>query len=244
MKRGHDDAHSAERRTRPPERPSGRPSGRSSGRPPGGSRQPPRLSLSNRYSVFVGFMKVLLPATAAALILLVLAWPQFTLEEEGFRLSVSKLAPGQAESLTMLNARFESFDENDRPYTVTADIATQSESDKDLVTLERPKADITLADGAWLALTAKSGEYRKEAQVLDLTGAVNLFHDKGFELRTESARVRLAEGIAEGAQPVEGQGSIGTIQAEGFRVLDRGARIFFLGRSHMVIERAAQEAVQ
>ena len=164
----------------------------------GAGHQPPRLSLSNRYSVFVGFMKVLLPATAAALVLLVVAWPQFSGEEDGFRLSVSKLAPSQAESLTMLNARFEGRDENDRPYTVTADIATQSESDKDLVTLELPKADITLEDGAWLALTARAGEYRKAAQLLDLTGSVNLFHDKGFELRTEAARIRLDEGMAEG----------------------------------------------
>ena len=237
MKRNRGDA------PRPTGRPGGRPEGRPSGQP-GGGRQPPRLSMSDRYSLFVGFMKVLLPATAAALILLVLAWPQFSIEEESFRLSISKLAPGQAESLTMLNARFEGLDENDRPYTVTADIATQSEIDKDLVTLERPKADITMADGTWLALTAKSGEYHKEAQVLDLTGAVNLFHDKGFELNTESARVYLDEGIAEGALPVQGQGRIGTVQAEGFRVLDRGARIFFLGRSHMVIQREAQEAVR
>ena len=237
MKRSRGDA------PRPTGRPGGRPEGRPSGQP-GGGRQPPRLSMSDRYSLFVGFMKVLLPATAAALILLVLAWPQFSIEEESFRLSISKLAPGQAESLTMLNARFEGLDENDRPYTVTADIATQSEIDKDLVTLERPKADITLADGTWLTLTAKSGEYHKEAQVLDLAGAVNLFHDKGFELNTESARVYLDEGMAEGAQPVQGQGRIGTVEAEGFRVLDRGARIFFLGRSHMVIERAVQQAVQ
>lgn len=218
--------------------------GRRPSEPPDGGRQPPRLSLRNRYSFFVGFMKVLLPATAAALVLLVLAWPQFTIEEESFRLSVSKLAPGQAESLTMLNARFEGIDDTDRPYTVTADIATQSENDKDLVTLERPKADITLADGAWLVLTAKSGEYHRETQVLDLTGAVNLFHDKGFELRTEAARILLDEGMAEGAQPVQGQSNIGTIEAEGFRVLDRGARIFFLGRSKMVFLPKAQEAMQ
>ena len=224
-------------------RPKRRAERRRSGRPDGG-HQPPRLSLSNRYSFFVGFMKVLLPATAAALVLLVLAWPQFSIEEEGFRLSVSKLAPGQAESLTMLNARFEGIDDTNRPYTVTADIATQSENDKDLVTLERPKADITLGDGAWLALTAKSGEYHRETQVLDLTGSVNLFHDKGFELRTEAARVLLDEGMAEGAQPVQGQSHFGTIQAEGFRVLDRGARIFFLGRSKMVFEPEAQEVAQ
>ncbi len=243
MKRGHDDTLRAERRTHRSGQ-SGRQSGQGASQRAGASRQPPRLSLSDRYSLFVGFMKVLLPATAAALMLMVVAWPQFTAEEEGFRLSISKLAPGQAESLTMLNARFEGLDENDQPFTVTADIATQSENDKDLVTLELPKADITLEDGAWLALTARSGEYRKEAKVLDLIGSVNLFHDKGFEMRTESARIHLNEGVAEGAQPVEGQGSIGTIQAEGFRVLDRGARIFFLGRSHLVIEPEAQGAVR
>ena len=207
----------------------------------GTGHQPPRLSLSNRYSLFVGVMKILLPA---ALVLLVVAWPRFAIEVEDVRLSVSKLAPSQAENLTMLNARFEGRDEKDQPFSVTADIATQSESDKDLVTLELPKADITLQDGAWLALTARSGEYRKDAQVLDLTGSVNLYHDNGFELRTEAARIHLDLGMAEGANPVQGQSYLGTIQAEGFRVLDRGARIFFLGRSHMVIERAAQEAVQ
>jgi lipopolysaccharide export system protein LptC len=113
-----------------------------------------------------------------------------------------------------------------------------------LVTLELPKADITLQDGAWLALTARSGEYRKDAQVLDLTGSVNLYHDKGFELRTEAARIHLDLGMAEGAHPVQGQGNLGTIQAEGFKVLDRGARIFFLGRSHLVIEPQAQREVR
>ncbi len=232
MNRGRGEAPRAEGRTRP------------TGRGQGTGHQPPRLSLSNRYSLFVGVMKVLLPATAAALVLLVVAWPRFSIEVEDVRLSVSKLAPSQAENLTMLNARFEGRDEKDQPFSVTADIATQSESDKDLVTLELPKADITLEDGAWLALTARAGEYRKAAQLLDLTGSVNLFHDKGFELRTEAARIRLDEGMAEGALPVEGQGSIGTIKAEGFRVLDRGARILFLGRSRLVIERAAPEVVQ
>jgi lipopolysaccharide export system protein LptC len=159
-------------------------------------------------------------------------------------LSVSKLAPSQAENLTMLNARFEGRDEKDQPFSVTADIATQSESDKDLVTLELPKADITLQDGAWLALTARSGEYRKDAQVLDLVGSVNLYHDKGFELRTEAARIHLDLGMAESAHPVQGQGNLGTIQAEGFKVLDRGARIIFLGRSRLVIEPQAQREVR
>jgi lipopolysaccharide export system protein LptC len=208
------------------------------------ARQPQRLSLRNRYSVFVGFMKLLLPAMAAALILLVVAWPQFTIEDGRFRLSVSKLAPDQADNLTMLNARFDGMDERDQPYTITADMATQSEGDKDLIELELPKADVTLEDGAWLALTARSGEYRRQSRLLDLSGSVSLFHDKGFELRTEAARVDLGNGVAEGAQPVQGQGSAGFIEAEGFRVLNRGARILFTGKSHLIVMPEARESAR
>ncbi len=213
-------------------------------RRPRATGQVPRMSMRNRYSMFVGFMKVLLPALAAALMLLVVAWPQFTIDDSGFRLSVSKLAPDQADSLTMLNARFDGLDEEERPYTLTADMATQSDSDKDLVELELPKADITLEDGTWLALTARSGEYRQQSRILDLTGSVSLFHDQGFELRTEAARVDLVKGRAVGALPVQGQGGAGLIQAEGFRVLDRGARIIFTGKAHMIVNPEAREAAR
>ncbi len=198
-------------------------------------RQPPRLSVGNHYSIFVGFMKVLLPAVAVALILLMFAWPKFVLDDNRFRLNISELGPEQAESLTMINARFEGVDAKNRPYMLTADMATQSDRDKDRIDLELPKADITLQDGAWLALSARQGLYRRESQVLDLIGSVSLFHDQGFELLTESAQVDLEHGTASGNQPVQGQGETGLIEAEGFRVYDRGARILFTGKSHMVI---------
>ncbi len=205
-------------------------------------RQPPRMSVGDHYSIFVGFMKVLLPAVAVALILLVFAWPKFVLDDNRFRLNISELGPDQAESLTMLNARFEGVDVENRPYMLTADMATQSDREKDLIDLELPKADITLQDGAWLALTARRGQYRRESQVLDLIGSVSLFHDQGFELLTESAQIDLENGTASGNQPVQGQGEMGLIEAEGFRVYDRGARILFTGKSHMVIFPSNEEA--
>lgn len=207
-------------------------------------RPPPRLSGRNRYSIFVGLMKVMLPAMAAALVLLVIAWPQLTFDESRFRLGISNLAPGQAQSLTMLNARFDGIDEKDQPYTLTADMATQASQNEDLIELELPKADITLQDGTWLALTAKSGQYDRESELLDLFGSVSVFHDKGMEMRTEAARVDLHNGTAESVQPVEGQGSMGFINSEGFLVLDRGERIIFTGKSRMIIMPEAQEVMQ
>jgi len=206
--------------------------------------QPPRLSGHNRYSHFVGLMKVLLPAVAAALILLVFAWPQFSFKDSRFRLGMARLSLDQADSLTMLNARYDGVDERSQPFSVTANMATQSRPDDDLVHLELPKADMTLEDGAWLALTARTGAYQRTTETLDLAGSVSLFHDKGVEMRTESARIDLRAGTAEGQEPVEGQGVFGTIDAEGFRVLDRGQTIIFTGKSRLVLLSGAQEALQ
>lgn len=207
-------------------------------------QQPPRLSGRSGYSLFVGLMKVLLPAMAAGLILLVVAWPQIRFDADRFRIGISGLLPGQADNLSMLNARYESVDQKDRPYTITADMASQSEHDENLIDLHLPKADMTLQDGTWLALTAESGQYDRQDEMLVLSGAVSLFHDKGFEMRTESARIDLARGIAEGHQPVQGHGRAGTINAQGFRVLDRGTRIVFTGKSQLVLLPGAEEALK
>ncbi|RMG09388.1 MAG: LPS export ABC transporter periplasmic protein LptC [Planctomycetota bacterium] len=207
-------------------------------------RQPPRLSLRNRYSLFVTTMKVILPATAAALILLVVAWPHLTAQREGFRIDVADLGLEQAKTLSMVNARFDGIDERNRPYTITADVATQSSSNENLITLEAPKADITLEDGAWLALSAREGRYDRGRNRLELSGEVSLFHDKGFEIRTESARIDLARGTAEGSEPVTGHGAAGSLVGKGFRILDRGRRIIVLGKSRLILLPGAQEAVR
>ncbi|MHA1600976.1 MAG: LPS export ABC transporter periplasmic protein LptC [Alphaproteobacteria bacterium] len=214
------------------------------GAAPRTGRQLPRLSGRNRYSLFVGTMKMLLPALAAALILLVFAWPQFTFKEERFRLGIARLSLDQAENLTMLNARYNGIDEQRQPYTITADMATQSKQDENMIDLELPKADMTLEGGAWLALTARTGKFNRAVELLDLTGSVSLFHDRGFELRSESAQIDLDAGTAKGHEPVQGQGTFGTVDAEGFRVLDSGQTIIFTGKSRLVLYPGVQEALQ
>ncbi len=209
-----------------------------------GVNQPPRLSGKSPYSVFVGFMKILLPALAAGLILLVVVWPQLRQEEDGIRSGVGKLTQDQAQNLSMLNPRFDGIDEKNQPYRVTADEATQISPESPLIDLAMPKADITLKDGTWLALTANSGRYNRDGETLNLEGEVNLFHDRGFELRTESVRIDLSTGTAQGSQPVEGQGPTGTLHSEGLRILERGNHIIFTGRTRLVMYPDGQELVQ
>ena len=198
-------------------------------------RQPPRLSGRSGYSFFVAMMKVLLPALATALILLVVVWPKLSPEDDRFRISVSSISLEQADNLTMLNPRFDGIDERNQPYSVTADLAIQDKGNDNLVDLELPKADVTLEDGTWLALMAKAGRYHREAETVDLIGDVIVFHDEGFEVKTQFAHIDLNNGTAEGDQPVEAHGPIGMLNSEGFRVENEGERIFFTGKAHMVM---------
>jgi lipopolysaccharide export system protein LptC len=200
-----------------------------------GSRSRAVARPSRRYTRFVAAMKLLLPAVAVALLLLVAAWPRIQAQLERFAAVLPKLDLREARDLRMVNARFSGLDKLNRPYTVTADIARQMPSKDDLLSLEGPKADITLQSGAWIAVNSDTGIYQQQQQVLDLFGQVHVFHDAGIEFTTDSARVFMQQGTAEGTEPVAGQGRFGELDAEGFQLLDRGDRIIFTGKSRLLL---------
>ncbi|MGB1547287.1 MAG: LPS export ABC transporter periplasmic protein LptC [Alphaproteobacteria bacterium] len=182
---------------------------------------------------YVRVLKLLLPAIAAALVVLVAFWPQLRDRTGEFRLHFTSLGSQEAETVQMINPRFLGIDALDRHYTITAGRATQLDDSR--VNLENPKGDMTLEDGTWIALSANTGIYHKEQQVLDLAGGVNLYHDSGYEFHTEQASIDFQQGTAAGDTATTGQGPIGHIEAEGFRVFDRGDRVLFTGKARLVL---------
>lgn len=212
---------------------------------PGGSRSSslPGLSLARaggRYSRFANSMRIVLPLVAAAIVVLVVTWPQLTEKPKKFSLSLSNVTSSETGVQQIINARFTGTDAENRPYSVTADTASQTKSAPDLIDLSFPKADITLRDGAWLALSADTGTFNRKIQVLSLQGSVSLFHDQGYQLRTSSADIFMKQGEASGDKPVTGQGPVGTIRSAGFRILERGKRVIFTGKSRLVLYRTTQ----
>lgn len=208
-----------------------------------------RHSMSEGYGLFVGVMKVLLPAAAAIFIMLLLAWPELTPDKDSVDLDLSELTIDQPEGLSMLNARFAGIDGRNQPFLVTADVASQAKDAKSVIALELPKADITLEDGTWVALSARDGRYDRDQKTVDLEGDVSFFHDKGFELHTETAHFDLDKGTANSREPVTGQGVFGQIEATGFDSFNQGDRIIFTGPTRLLLFPDAQvrdgsEAVQ
>jgi lipopolysaccharide export system protein LptC len=164
-------------------------------------------------------------------------WPQLTEQEGRFRIGLAKIDKEAARDLKMINARYTGVDKSRRPFAVTADSASQPAADSPMVALDQPKADIVLSNGSWVAVTAESGAYNRTSQILELKGSVNLFHDKGYEFRTSTAVIDLAAGDAIGTEPIQGQGSFGTIEAQGFILYNRGERVEFTGKTTVVLIR-------
>lgn len=191
---------------------------------------------------------MVLPALAAALVLLVIAWPQIMPDLSRSGLDFAKVARDHAKTLNMLNARYSGVDENNQPFSVAADLATQSPENEAMVELQHPKADLKTSEGDLVGLSARVGHYDRKAETLDLSGKVQLTHDKGFDIVTEKASVDLKGGSAAGDSAVSGQGPSGEVQSEGFRLRERGQVIVFTGKSRLLIypeakdEKAAGEA--
>lgn len=192
-------------------------------------------SSSGRYSRFVQWTKLILASVALMLIAIVGIWPQLNSRDGGLPVGISSGGREDAESLNMVNPRYTGLDENNLPYEVTADMAIQESAKSDLIELNNPKADMTMKDGSWMALSATSGLYGQKSQLLDLTGEVNLFHDSGYEISSTRAMIDLNTGAGKGDEPTIGHGPAGEIEGEGFSFTDKGKIIQFTGKSRLVL---------
>jgi lipopolysaccharide export system protein LptC len=121
---------------------------------------------------------------------------------------------------------------------VTAASGRQVPDRQDLMSLREPRADVKTHSGADVVVTAATGVYQSQSQLLDLFGEVTLVHQNGTRFVTDTARVNAAGNTAKGSDPVEGHGPSGDIKAQGFEILDKGDTILFTGRSDLLLKPA------
>jgi lipopolysaccharide export system protein LptC len=195
--------------------------------PTGGARR-------SRQGRLARIAKVVLPLVALGIAGLVFAWSRVNMEIVRLQISESELAPGEIDAISMVNAQFAGVDAKNRTFNVTAKLATQQPDDSDLIHLRQANGDIVLDGGTHVAVDADAGQFQRSAQLLDLSGAVKLTDDRGYEFHTTKARIDLNQRTAVGDVPVEGQGPDGEIRAEGFQIVDEGKRVIFLGHTHAI----------
>jgi lipopolysaccharide export system protein LptC len=197
------------------------------------SRLRRRAALSPGYSRFVNLAKRIFPAIALVLLLLIAVWPRLQEAIERVHFAPPQLDLREAQDVRMVEARYTGVDRQHRPFVITADVARQNPSANDIVALEQPKGDLNTASGSAVQITARTGIYQPQTQLLDLFGDVQLHQDKGNVFRTGSAHIDMANGTADGHEAIEGEGPFGHISGQGFRVLDHGDVIVFTGKTHL-----------
>jgi lipopolysaccharide export system protein LptC len=204
--------------------------------------KPAKVSgIHHRYTRMVGTLRLVLPALAAILLGLVVAWPKLTSNDDRFQLGFSQLSPSSVQNLSMVNARFQGLNRRNQPFTLTADVATEDEPGSGLIVLDAPKGDFLTSGGKGVYVEARRGFYRQKDQMLDLEGEVALFHEDGYELHTQKATVDLRTSDVVGTVPVTGNGPQGRIDGTGFRMREKGTRIEVTGQSKLKLKGAGSK---
>jgi lipopolysaccharide export system protein LptC len=194
--------------------------------------------IGTRHSRRVALLKRVLPVIGVALLLLVAIWPRLAPLWDRMRLALPAIDLREAKELQMVNPRYAGVDRTGRPFVVTAASGRQVPDRQDLMSLRSPRADVKSQGGADIVLTAATGVYQSQGQLLDLFGEVTLVHQNGTRFVTKSARVDATSSTAKGNEPVQGHGPSGDIKAHGFEVLDKGDTILFTGRSELLLKPA------
>jgi len=198
----------------------------------------------NRHSRRVALLKRVLPATGVALLLLIAMWPRLAPLWDRMRLAFPAIDLREARQLRMLNPHYSGVDRLGRPFVVTAAVGRQVPDRQDLMSMEGPRAEMQIHRDVNIVVTAATGIYQSPVQLLDLFGQVTLVHQNGTRFVTDTARVDVANGTAEGSDPVVGRGPSGDVNAAGFQILGQGDTIIFTGKSDMLLRAAAPGAAK
>jgi len=202
-----------------------------------------RFAPERSHSRRVALLKRVLPAIGIALLLLVAVWPRLAPLLERIRLALPAIDLREARELRMLNPRYTGTDRENRPFVLTAAVGQQVPDRDDLMSLEKPRADLKTHAGAVVVVTADTGIYQSKAQLLDLFGNVTMVHENGSKFVTETARLNVADNSAQGDDPVEGHGPQGDIKAQGFRIYNKGDDLLFTGNADLVLRGARPATV-
>lgn len=176
-----------------------------------------------RRSRLVRRLRVILPALIALILLSMLG---FVLRTTFLGRDSARQAPDAP--IELVNPRFVGKDNKGRAFVLTAAAAVRDENDYQRVLLDRPALILDAEGVNPTRVTAKSGVYNEDRQMLNLDGGVKMSGgDVTFD--TVSSIFNTATGELEGQGQISGASQLGEITAKSYGVYDKGERLVFKG---------------
>jgi len=200
------------------------------------SAQPQKFAAARdfaRRAARVRLFKFVLPVLALFLLTLVAMWPEIERSILRARAISAGIHFKSFANGIMVSPRFRGLDGRDQPYVLTADTAIRVSPER--VNLIAPKGDLAMRGGDWLMVIAPYGVYQQRTDQLDLSGWVTLYRSDGTLLMTPSATVDVHQGVASSSEQTHVEGPFGTLDAQGFTLVDKGAVVQFQGPATLVL---------
>jgi len=187
---------------------------------------------------FVAVVKVALPAAALVLLATIIVWPLTSAREFSFLLAKDKVAMSK-ERLRTDSAMYRGQTQNGQPFEIRAGGAVQRSSAVPVVELSRLSADVKLDDGP-ASVTAPSGRYEIDHDLLVIAGPVKMDSAAGYTLNGADVRVSLLDKSVITDVPVTGTLPLGTFRGNSLRADIGGKRVMLGGGTHLHIVPASR----
>ncbi|MEM1399137.1 MAG: LPS export ABC transporter periplasmic protein LptC [Pseudomonadota bacterium] len=195
---------------------------------------------SRIYSYLVGFLKLLLPAAALLIVLVIGLWQN--LFGSGTSVGLEQV-DGDSVGDRLIAPRYVGKDANERPFVLEADYADQLSGNESVVSFSKPRGEILVDDG-FVDLAADAGEFDRTSELLLLEGAVDIRRSDGLTFSTEQLYVDLPAEHAWSDVPVQGSGSFGEIEADGgVDIRDAGRTVRFKGPAKLILAPGASDGL-
>jgi lipopolysaccharide export system protein LptC len=192
---------------------------------------------AKHHTRFVRLLRLILPVMALSILAILMLWKSDTAPVEA--VPREDISPETVAQNELINPKFQSEDSDNQPYTITADKATQNSENMDMLLLQKPVADMTLKSGGWVSLKANEGTYSQGEKNLSLKGDIEVHHDSGYELRTQSMTLDLNSQVITVDTAVTGQGDSVNIKSAGMVVNGTSKTLIFKGPVTMTLREAS-----
>lgn len=189
---------------------------------------------ARRHSGMVRFLKLALPLGGAlALAIIAIAYYVSLAVLPDLDIDGASIEQGK---LVMNNPTLAGTDGNGRPYSLSAERATQDADNPARVSLVSIKAKMPVSDSAFAHITAATGIYDTAGKTLELGGTIAVDMDDGMTIRLEDASIDIEKGSLRTEKPVVVDTGRARVSAESLTLEDRGKKIIFENRVRMTLQ--------
>ena len=143
--------------------------------------------------------------------------------------------------VTMELPKMAGFQKDGRAYTMKAATGVQDLKRPGVIELTDIEARFALADKSTAEVRAPKGIYDTGAETMELSGAISVRSDSGYDMALRSARMEFKTSHVRTNDPVDVVMKSGTVKADTMEISENGHRITFEGHVESTMLPAAGE---